>query len=311
MVHEMTESSAGRAGSNELERMAALLESCDEYRVLRRLRPLPRLDPLRFDSSIRQATFIDVETTGLDPASEEIVELAMVNFGYSTEGRIIGIGDSFEALRDPGRPIPPGVISLTGITDDMVAGRKIEPVDVARFAAPAALVVAHNAEFDRRFCERFCPSFVQKPWACSLRDISWNEEGFVNGARLGNLAAAFGMFYDGHRAMHDCHAGIVILSQTLRRSGRTAMSALLQSARTPRWRVWAPGAPFALRGMLKARGYRWNNGGNGHPRAWFVEVKEEELAAETIFLRSHVCQSHDTVIDARRVTAFDRYSVRC
>jgi DNA polymerase-3 subunit epsilon len=149
----------------------------------------------------------------------------------------------------------------------MVAGRTINPADVAEFVAPAALVVAHNSAFDRRFCERLCPAFVGKAWACSLRDVSWNEEGFVNGAKLANLTTAFGLFYDGHRAAADCHAGIAILAQTLPRSGRTALSALLQSARAPRWRVWARGAPFALRESLKFRGYRWNNGTDGRPRA--------------------------------------------
>jgi DNA polymerase-3 subunit epsilon len=307
----MIDASDSVEGSNELERAAAFLESSDDYRVLRRLRPLPRIDPSRFDASIKHGTFVDVETTGLDPANDEIVDLAMVNFRYSTDGRILGVGESFEALRDPGRPIPPPVALLTGITAEMVAGRTIDPADVAEFVAPAALVVAHNSAFDRRFCERLCPAFVGKPWACSLRDVSWNEEGFVNGAKLANLTTAFGLFYDGHRAAADCHAGIAILAQTLPRTGRTALSALLQSARLPRWRVWARGAPFALRESLKSRGYRWNDGTNGRPRSWFADVEEEALPAEQEFLRRHVYMSDTAVIEARRVTALDRYSIRC
>jgi DNA polymerase-3 subunit epsilon len=291
--------------------MAALLESSNEYRVLRRLRPLPRLDASGPDPSHRLGVFVDVETTGLDPSIDEIVELAMVNFGYSADGRVLGIGESFEALRDPGRRIPTAVLSLTGITDDMVTGRKIDPVDVAEFVAPAALVVAHNAEFDRRFCERFCPVFARKPWGCSLRDVSWTEEGFVNGAKLANLATAFGLFYDGHRAAHDCHAGIAMLAQTLPRSGRTTLSALLQSARAPRWRVWARGAPFVLRESLKKRGYRWNDGKDGRPRAWFADVQNETLDAEVGFLRRQVYGRDDIAIEVRRVTAFERYSARC
>jgi DNA polymerase-3 subunit epsilon len=308
----MTEASGNLPGSHELERMAALVESSDDYRVLRRLRPLGRFDPSLFDASIKQGIFVDVETTGLDSAKDEIVDLAMVKFQYSIDGRVLGVGDCFEALRDPGRAIPPAVISLTGITDVMVAGRKIDPVDVAEFVAPSALVIAHNSEFDRRFCERFCPVFAQKPWACSLRDVPWHEEGFVNGAKLANLAAAFGLFYAGHRAAQDCHAGILILSQILPRSGRSALAALLESARAPRWRIWARGAPFALRETLKSRGYRWNNGTDGRPRAWFTDVGEQAaLDAEQSFLRTYVYGSDTAVIEGRRVTALDRYSIRC
>jgi DNA polymerase-3 subunit epsilon len=308
----MTEAPADLHGSNEFERMVALLESSDEYRVLRRLRPLPRFDGSALGGSVRLGVFVDVETTGLDPASEEIVELAMVKFRYSTDGRILGIGESFEALRDPGRSIPPAVVSLTGITDEMVCGKTIDPADVAEFVAPAALVIAHNSEFDRRFCERFSPVFADKPWACTLRDVPWIEEAFVNGGvTLANLAAAFGMFYDGHRAAHDCHAGIFILSQILPGSGRTALSALLRSARAPRCRVWARGTPFALREALKSRNYKWNNGADGHPRAWYADVEEEALEAEKVFLRTHVYRSDNAVIEVRPVTALDRYSIRC
>jgi DNA polymerase-3 subunit epsilon len=297
--------------SNEFERAAAFLESSDEYRVLRRLRPLPRLDPSRLETSLKQGAFVDVETTGLDPVGDEIIDLAMVRFWYSIDGLVLGLGDRFEALRDPGRPIPPDVTSLTGLTDEMVSGRTVDSADVAEFVAPCALVIAHNSEFDRRFCERFCPVFAQKPWACSLRDVPWTEEGFVNGAKLASLAAAFGMFFDGHRAIRDCHAGIFILSQTLPRSGRTVLSALLQSARLSKWRVWARGAPFALRESLKRRGYRWNAGTDGHPRSWFADVEEEAWPAEQDFLRRHVYMSDTAVIEARRVTALDRYSIRC
>jgi DNA polymerase-3 subunit epsilon len=306
----MTEALASPAGSQELERMAALLESSDEYRVLRRLRPLPRFDASGPGASHRLGVFVDVETTGLDSATDEIIELAMVAFRYSTDGRILGIGESFEALRDPGRPIPTAVTSLTGITDDMVAGRKIDPAAAAEFVAPSALVIAHNSAFDRRVCERLCPAFAEKAWACSLRDVRWNEEGFGNGAKLANLAAAFGMFYDGHRAAHDCHAGIVVLSQTLPQSGRTAMSAVLQSARAPRWRVWARGAPFVVRESLKKRGYRWSDGSYGRPRAWFADVLDDQLDAEMEFLRRHVYRRDDVSIDVKRFTAFERYSVR-
>jgi DNA polymerase-3 subunit epsilon len=296
---------------SEFERAAAFLESSGEHRVLRRLRPLPYLDASRVETSIKQGLFVDVETTGLDPVRDEIIDLAMVRFWYSIDGMVLGLGDSFEALRDPGRPIPPAVTKLTRITDEMVAGRTIDSAEVAAFVAPSVLVIAHNSEFDRRFCERLCPAFAEKAWACSLRDVQWKEEGFANGAQLANLAAAFGLFYDGHRAADDCHAGIVILLQTLPRSGVRALSALLKSARTARFRVWARGAPFAFREILKRRGYRWSDGTDGRPRAWFTDVPEEALGAEQSFLRTYVYGGAPVAIDARQVTALDRYSIRC
>jgi hypothetical protein len=76
------------------------------------------------------------------------------------ERRIFNIDQTFEKLRDPGQPISTKITALTGITDDMVAGKLIDPAEVAAFANRADLVIAHNTSFDRRFLERFCDVFA-------------------------------------------------------------------------------------------------------------------------------------------------------
>jgi DNA polymerase-3 subunit epsilon len=202
------------------------------------------------------------------------------------------------------------VTALTGITDAMVAGKFIDVGAISAFVDDVDLVVAHNADFDRRFCERLCEGFVGKPWGCSYREVGWSDEGF-DSARLSHLAIGHGLFFDAHRALDDCRAGLEILARPLPRSGKTAFAALLESARRARWRVWALGAPYSCRKALKNRGYRWRDGSDGRPRAWFVDVPEEDFASETEFLRRDVYRRADTVIDVQRVTAFNRYSNRC
>ena len=102
-----------------------------------------------------------------------------------------------------------------------------------------------------------------------------------------HLAAAQGFFH-GHRAVHDCRAGIEILSRTLPRSGRAALGGLLESARQPRWRIRAVRTPFERKDSLKSRGYRWCDGSDGHARAWNVDVADHALESELAFLRSEV-----------------------
>jgi DNA polymerase III subunit epsilon len=292
-----------------LERSATLLEASEDYRVLRRLKPRPPVAPAQ-GTPTRRGVFIDVETTGLDPASDGIIELAMLGFDYSTDGSICGIGESYDKLRDPGRPIPPFVTALTGITDTMVAGRSIDVGEVTRFVEKADLVVAHNAGFDRRFCERLSGAFAKQAWACSYREVPWTDEGF-NSARLTHLAIGYGLFFDAHRALDDCRAGLEILSRPLPRSGRTAFSVMLESARQPRWRVRATGAPYAFRETLKNRGYRWSDGAGGFPRAWYIDADDAALEGELAFLRQHIYRRENVDIDTKRITAFDRYSARC
>jgi DNA polymerase III subunit epsilon len=295
--------------TGEIEDLAVRLEASPGYRVLRRLSPAPKLHPAGAGPT-RRAVFLDVETTGLDPAVDDIIELAMASFHYSEEGKIVAIGESFEAFSDPGRSIPDSITALTGITNQMVAGTSISIPEVVAFIDRSNLVIAHNAAFDRPFCEELCDAFAKKPWACSLKEVPWREEGFGCG-QLAHLAMGHGLFFDGHRALNDCKAGIEILSRPLPRSQRTGLAALLDSAREARWRLWANGAPYALKETLKRRGYRWNDGADGKPRAWYFDVGDNALGTESEFLRSEVYRRGDMSIDARRITAFDRYSARC
>jgi len=293
---------------HHLEVLAAKLEASGCYRILRKLEPRASTAP-PVGMKLRKGLFVDVETTGLDPARCEIIELAMVPFTYGLDGRIFAVGEAFSQLRQPSHPIPPEVTAITGLTDEMVEGKHIDPVEVAAFAADAALVVAHNAAFDRRVLERFCEVFSTKPWGCSMSQVNWAEEGF-EGVKLAYLAAGAGFFYDKHRAVHDCLAAIELLARALPRSGRPGLQDLLERARTPSWRIWAENSPFELKDALKSRGYRWNGEGAGGPRAWYVDVPEAERDAELTFLRSEIYGGEIDLL-TRRIDAHDRFSDRC
>ena len=295
------------ATSEELEAMARTLEASGDYRVARRLKP--RLGDIPGPgAAVRQGLVVDVETTGLDPRRDEIIELAMTPFSYGLDGTVFMVGQSFQALRQPSAPISPDITAITGITDAMVAGQVIDLDAVARFAAPASLVIAHNAAFDRRFLERFSDVFSTKPWACSLSQIDWSAEGF-EGAKLAYLAQAAGFFYDRHRAMHDCLATIELLASPLPKSGVTGLSRLLEVARVPTWRIWAENSPFDLKDVLKARGYRWNGDPGPQPRAWYIDVAEGQHEAELHFLKTEIYRREIDLL-VRRFDAHDRFSER-
>lgn len=292
----------------DLEDMARTLEASGTYRVLRRLAPHNAVDPPPGQVT-RQGLVVDVETTGLDAARHEIIELAMVPFTYGLDGQIYAVGEPFHGLRQPSEPISAEITSITGITDELVAGQSIDPVAVGSFAAGAALVIAHNAAFDRRFLERFCETFTTKAWACSMSQVDWAEEGH-EGTKLAYLAAGAGFFYERHRATNDCLAAVALLGAPLPRSGRFALAQLLERARRPTWRVWAENSPFDLKDVLKARGYRWNGEGTGAPKAWFIDVSDDAREAELAFLKSEIYRGEIELL-VRRIDAYDRFSERC
>lgn len=291
----------------ELETIALRLEADKDYKVLRRLQPRRVIQP--DDGSARfLGILLDVETTGLNPDTEEIIEIALLPFTYAADGRIFEVGDGFDQMRDPGKPIPKIVTDLTGITDAMVAGQSIDPQDVADFVANAHLIVAHNARFDRPFVERFCPIFKEKYWACSMADIDWPAEG-AEGTKLFYLLMLKGLFFEGHRALNDCEAAIELLARPLPRSGELAFHALLQTARKSSLRIWAQNAPFELKETLKARGYRWNSGDNGQPKAWYIDTTPEEREAEIAYLEAEIFRrSINLKVD--KINAKVRYSDR-
>lgn len=300
------------------EEMAAALEESGAYRVLRRLDPQAAIaDPPDCagpdyadvpPGDLRNGLYLDLETTGLDSARDEIIEFAMVPFTYTIGGRITTIGEPFDRLREPSCPIPPEITALTGITDDMVRGQSITRDEIAAVAAPAHLVIAHNAAFDRPFAEKFCDVFTTKPWACSMAQIPWAEEGF-EGTKLGYLVNHAGFFFDAHRAGDDCLAALTLLGRTLPKSGRTALERLLEDARQPICRIWAVNSPFDFKDQLKARGYRWNADPSNKPRSWYRDVTAEALEAELAFLQKEIYQ-YDADIPVDRIAATDRFSSR-
>jgi DNA polymerase III subunit epsilon len=288
--------------SDELEHLAQRLEGTGDYRVLRRLVPCAPAAALPGD---RIGIILDVETTGLDTGRDEIIEVAMVKFAYARGDRVTSLLDTFQAFNEPSAPLAPDVVELTGITDAMVAGHRIDADKLAAFVSGANVIIAHNSSFDRKFAERFWPLFANTHWACSATGVDWKALGF-GGARLPYLLAGYGLFHGAHRALDDCHATLEILAQEIPGTAETALALLLERARRPTFRIWAEDARFELKELLKKRGYRWSD---GRPRCWCVDVLESDLDAELTYLKAEIYQ-RDVDINHRAITALDRFSDR-
>jgi DNA polymerase-3 subunit epsilon len=290
----------------DLAAMAQTLEASGEYRVLRRLEFRQHFSTPTEPTKV--GILFDVETTGLDTASDEVVELGMVKFSYHPDGTVAAVLDTFSSFNEPSRAIPEEAIKLHGITNEMAAGHKIDSDAISAFASDAAIVIAHNAAFDRKFAERYWPVFASKPWACSVNQIEWRSHGF-EGSRLGYLLNGIGMFHRSHRAVDDCHALLEILAHTISGTDRTALSLLLENARRKTIRIWAEQAPFDLKDELKKRGYRWSPGDEGRPKAWYVDVDEANRDDEIAYLRQSI-YLRDVDLFVQTLSAFDRFSTR-
>jgi DNA polymerase-3 subunit epsilon len=293
-----------------LEGMARTLCATGEYRVARRFRPRERYADAA-GRELRTALFVDTETTGLDPARDAIIELALVPFTYCEgDGSICAVGPAASWLEDPGRPIPAPVTELTGITDAMVRGQRIDEVAVAGLLAGASLVIAHNARFDRPFVERRLGGFDALPWACSVSEIPWKEHGCGSSNLEYLLHQSCGEFFGAHRAADDCLAAIHLLA-TRTPKGGSPMRMLLDASRRVTVRLWAIASPFDSKDLLKGRGYRWSGGEGGRPKAWYRDCAGDQADAEHAWLVESVYAGRDASVIRREVIdATRRYSAR-
>ncbi len=94
---------------------------------------------------------LDLETTGLDPQKDAIIEIGAVRFvGNRVE-------DEFTMLINPGRHIPEFITGLTGISDDMVrqAPHILEVIDELGSFINNAPILGHNIQFDLSFLRKF------------------------------------------------------------------------------------------------------------------------------------------------------------
>ena len=146
---------------------------------------------------LKNYTVFDLETTGFDPGKDEIVEIGAVRVrnGY--------IMDQFSSMVRPSRPIPEEVVTITGISDEDVAGapsiEKILP-EFLNFVG-SDIVVGHNVKFDIGFIQAVAADF-NPDFADTMR-ISrciFPEE---KHHKLANLKEWFGISTRAHRAMGD------------------------------------------------------------------------------------------------------------
>lgn len=104
------------------------------------------MDP---EQSVFDTTFtaIDFETTGLYPATDRIVEFGGVRF---KDGTVIA---TFDALVDPGVSVTAETLAITGISNEMLAGKPGISETLPEFIGfiGESIIVAHNAGFDVGF----------------------------------------------------------------------------------------------------------------------------------------------------------------
>ena len=165
----------------------------------------------------RDFAIIDIETTGGDPKSDRITEIAVIRHNGKE------VVDSFTSLVNPLMPIPHHITRITGIDNAMVA-------DAPKFFEIAKRVVeitqdtifvAHNVRFDYSFIQK---EFRQlgytytRPQLCTVKLSRKVIPGYASYS-LGKLCKALGIHNEArHRAWGDASATVNLLELLLEKS---------------------------------------------------------------------------------------------
>jgi DNA polymerase-3 subunit epsilon len=230
---------------------------------------------------------VDCETTGLDPFRHTIIELAMVPFLYDRRtARVVAYEAPFHGLEDPGEPLAPEIVKLTGLTDDDVRGQHVDRRAALALLQRAAIVIAHNAAFDRPFVEAFLDVDVRERrpiWGCSFQQVDWDAKG-MPAAKLEVLTVFHGFFIGNHRAVADATGLLHLLTHEDATTGAPYLQELLANMREPSVLVRAVGSAIETKDILKARRYQWN----AAARVWQRTIPRRDLEAEEAWLAEAV-----------------------
>ncbi|MBP1078990.1 DNA polymerase-3 subunit epsilon [Microbacterium terrae] len=188
-------------------------------------------------SSVPHFAIVDVETTGLSPRQNRIVELAVVR--VDSEGNFV---DEWSTRFNPEGPV--GATHIHGITQADVAGAPLFR-DVAAGLIPyisGVPIAAHNANFDLAFLRaEFQRAGWDTPWLPAFCTLDGSREYLpdLDRRRLADCCWAAGVpLENAHSALGDARATAGLLRFYLARTGRRqgqVLTALRDDARNVSW----------------------------------------------------------------------------
>ena len=144
---------------------------------------------------------VDVETTGLSPIANELIEISAIK--YDGQKKI----DIFTSLVKPKARIPYYITNITGITNEMVQNspfvEEIMP-GLINFIGESP-IVAHNANFDYKFIQNYSNNAFSRNTLIDTVQIGKKLYPNLPNHKLGTIAKHIGIIEDRfHRAEFDC-----------------------------------------------------------------------------------------------------------
>jgi DNA polymerase-3 subunit epsilon len=170
----------------------------------------------------KQFVVFDLETTGLEPKINEIIEIGAIRVNRDSDHH-----DTFQALIRPRKKIPKKITEVTGITQDLIEkeGESLEValVQFLEFVGELPLV-SFNAEFDMAFLmnavnQTQAGSPIKNRVSCALKMARRAWPGRKSYC-LPDLAKDGALSAEGtHRALGDCKRALIVYTAAASKLG--------------------------------------------------------------------------------------------
>lgn len=211
---------------------------------------------------------VDLETTGLDPINDKIIEIGAVLWDTEQNKPLKLISELIQSEVT----VSEEITRITGITNEDLQKHAIplaegmkrlkELVDVSQY------FVGHNGrEFDKLFLDKACADVgisCDLPWIDTLQDIPYPET--ISSRKLTHLCAEHGFLNPfSHRAVFD----VLSMLEVLSKYDFTEVEKYQQS---PEMKLVAK-VSYDDREKAKRAGFRWDPQG----KTWYKKVKECQL----------------------------------
>ena len=223
-----------------------------------------RFEILRNEHFPENILILDTETTGLDNENDDCLEVGSILF--NVKSRSVLAQQSFL--------LPVEINNAEKINNI--------PAEITRLPQPLSeaikyfeslvrvsnVIVAHNAEFDKKWFGLKKLPQIEKPWICSMDDITWPaDRQLKTRPSVRDLALAYGVpVWNAHRALTDC----IYLAEVFIRCSE--LEKLLIRALEPKVLLRAE-ISYEDRYLAKNAGFRWNDAIKG---AWSRKMSRRD-----------------------------------
>ncbi len=199
---------------------------------------------------------LDIESTGIDPQGDAIIEIGAVRFDGS---RIEG---EWHSLINPGRRIPPFITQLTGINDNMVrqAPSMRDVADSLASFVGEAPILGQRIAFDLSFLRRH--NLFPYNDSIDTYDIAAVMMPGAGRYNLGALGQQLNVVHPAtHRALDDAKVTQAVYARLYERMLEMPIELLAEIARLAESQAW--GGELAFRYALRERGAESVPAGSG------------------------------------------------